>query len=245
MTVTDPAQLKAPKRVRQFVRICECGCGQPTNVATETHNSVGVVKGQPQRYLVGHSTRKGHLDTDAIAALYQAGAPLQVVAAEFNTTPATIVHRLGEAGVPTRSRMNFGIRNGRWVETPSPGTGRSRARHYYSNPKPCERCGSTDQPQRHHRGRNPANNESTNIEWLCAPCHAREHRASERAEARGIYGALAYVDEWCVRFVAGESAADIARSAPYSYGTVRRWLIEYGVFDPWRPGSHPRRAPHR
>lgn len=37
---------------------CHCGCGQSTDIATYTRTSMGIVKGQPYRYLHGHSTRK-------------------------------------------------------------------------------------------------------------------------------------------------------------------------------------------
>lgn len=38
--------------------LCECGCGQRTTVASETHSKFGWVKGQPLRFVRGHS-RKG------------------------------------------------------------------------------------------------------------------------------------------------------------------------------------------
>ncbi len=33
---------------------CECGCGQPTPLATITRTARGITKGQPVRFLVGH-----------------------------------------------------------------------------------------------------------------------------------------------------------------------------------------------
>ncbi len=33
---------------------CRCGCGQRTKLAPVTRNRIGVVKGQPQRFVVGH-----------------------------------------------------------------------------------------------------------------------------------------------------------------------------------------------
>ena len=39
------------------VSLCECGCGQPTNIAPQTLERNGHVKGQPFRYLVGHAAR--------------------------------------------------------------------------------------------------------------------------------------------------------------------------------------------
>lgn len=36
------------------VRLCECGCGQPTKIAKLTDRRRGTVKGQPNRFLKGH-----------------------------------------------------------------------------------------------------------------------------------------------------------------------------------------------
>ncbi len=37
---------------------CECGCEQPTKLATKTNAAAGHVKGEPHRYVVGHGTRR-------------------------------------------------------------------------------------------------------------------------------------------------------------------------------------------
>ncbi len=37
---------------------CECGCGQPTKLASKTNTAAGHVKGEPHRYVVGHGTRQ-------------------------------------------------------------------------------------------------------------------------------------------------------------------------------------------
>jgi hypothetical protein len=39
------------------VKLCECGCGQPTRIAKENDPRYGRVKGQPQRFLKGHARR--------------------------------------------------------------------------------------------------------------------------------------------------------------------------------------------
>jgi len=36
---------------------CECGCGQPTKIATQTRTEAGWIKGQPRRFIKGHSNR--------------------------------------------------------------------------------------------------------------------------------------------------------------------------------------------
>jgi HNH endonuclease len=38
-------------------KLCECGCGEPTKIATQTSKQYGHVKGQPVRFLRGHSAR--------------------------------------------------------------------------------------------------------------------------------------------------------------------------------------------
>lgn len=35
--------------------LCECGCGTPTKIATQSRTSLGHVKGQPLRYVAGHT----------------------------------------------------------------------------------------------------------------------------------------------------------------------------------------------
>lgn len=42
---------------QQFVRICDCGCGQPTLLWTQTARSLGRVKGQPATIIHGHQSR--------------------------------------------------------------------------------------------------------------------------------------------------------------------------------------------
>lgn len=44
---------KAP-RVLQFVRVCDCGCGQPTEIGTSDHPEKGLTVGQPLSILKGH-----------------------------------------------------------------------------------------------------------------------------------------------------------------------------------------------
>lgn len=40
---------------QQYVRLCDCGCGQPTLLVIETNRPLGWVKGEPLRRLHGHS----------------------------------------------------------------------------------------------------------------------------------------------------------------------------------------------
>jgi hypothetical protein len=39
------------------IKLCECGCGRPTTIATTTNRSKGDIKGQGKRFLKGHHRR--------------------------------------------------------------------------------------------------------------------------------------------------------------------------------------------
>lgn len=45
------------------VHLCECGCGQPTQVAEKNHTKNGYVKGQPFRFIRGHYLKLHPLET--------------------------------------------------------------------------------------------------------------------------------------------------------------------------------------
>lgn len=38
-------------------KLCECGCGQETPIAPQTAKKYGWVKGEPKRFILGHSTK--------------------------------------------------------------------------------------------------------------------------------------------------------------------------------------------
>lgn len=44
--------------IDQPIKLCECGCGKPAPIAKQTQRSQGHVKGQPVRFILGHSARK-------------------------------------------------------------------------------------------------------------------------------------------------------------------------------------------
>jgi hypothetical protein len=39
------------------MKLCECGCGVPTHLVTQTNRGLGVAKGEPRRFLPGHQAR--------------------------------------------------------------------------------------------------------------------------------------------------------------------------------------------
>lgn len=48
------------------VKLCECGCGEPTNIAKATNNAnPDQVKGQPYRFIAGHQNRGRMLSAEA------------------------------------------------------------------------------------------------------------------------------------------------------------------------------------
>lgn len=53
---------------------------------------------------------------------------------------------------------------------------RLRAQRLLRDAGPCVRCGAA-KAERHHKDHNPWNNDMSNIEVLCRPCHIEEHRA--------------------------------------------------------------------
>lgn len=42
----------------QFIKLCECGCGQPAPIAKKTCGRSGHIKGQPIRFIKGHAVSK-------------------------------------------------------------------------------------------------------------------------------------------------------------------------------------------
>ena len=56
-----------------------------------------------------------------------------------------------------------------------PNSGRKAAQRMYQA-LACQRCGGTTTLQRHHKDKNPTNNSPENVEVLCNPCHAAEHK---------------------------------------------------------------------
>ena len=48
---------------------CQCGCGQPTKLAKASDSRIGAVKGQPRRFIHGHS-RKGWVPKKGYYAVF-------------------------------------------------------------------------------------------------------------------------------------------------------------------------------
>jgi hypothetical protein len=37
------------------MKLCECGCGKPAPIATQTDRAAGTIKGEPRRFVSGHN----------------------------------------------------------------------------------------------------------------------------------------------------------------------------------------------
>ncbi len=46
------------------MKLCECGCGQPTTIARQSNTKWGHVAGEPHRFLRGHATRTKSVSVD-------------------------------------------------------------------------------------------------------------------------------------------------------------------------------------
>ena len=60
----------------KIVKLCECGCGNPVKLASKTKASMGHVKGEPLRFIHGHSqcgSRNSHYKGDDVWASNNSG----------------------------------------------------------------------------------------------------------------------------------------------------------------------------
>lgn len=61
------------------MKLCECGCGQPTKIAAAANKRLGHVKGQPLRFVNGHNARgkQKSPETRAKMAAYALARPTE------------------------------------------------------------------------------------------------------------------------------------------------------------------------
>lgn len=48
--------------IDQTIKLCECGCGEPAPIATQSDKRSGAVEGQPQHFIRGHQGRRDVVD---------------------------------------------------------------------------------------------------------------------------------------------------------------------------------------
>ena len=134
------------------MKTCECGCGQPAPIARQSRTKEGYVKGQPLRFVLGHST-KGR--------------------------PKTPEHRAKIAAALTGNTNGVGEKNGNWnggrhvrpdgyvdvLARAHPNASRNRVLEHRLVME--QRIGRLLKRQEvvHHVDENPSNNEPSNL-WL-------------------------------------------------------------------------------
>ncbi len=84
--------------------------------------------------------------------------------------------------------------------------GRTKARRRKDRSR-CERCGSTEAVEVHHRDRNPSNVAVENLESLCRKCHKRHHVEIRRPIPCRICGEPQRCRELCNRHYQSECKA--------------------------------------
>lgn len=95
----------------ETTKLCECGCGNPTTVAKWNRARNGYIKGQPVRFIRGHSSRVSHpmklpIAWNDLEELY-IGKELSSleIAAIKRCTSSTVQEHLLKQGIPRRSHQ--------------------------------------------------------------------------------------------------------------------------------------------
>lgn len=73
---------------------CHCGCGQKTNIVKITNKKSRNIKGEPYKYLGGHSPRKFKIkDIEDMVNMFNQMIPIDEIANSYNVTyPAILYH---------------------------------------------------------------------------------------------------------------------------------------------------------
>lgn len=66
------------------MKLCECGCGQPAPIATQTKRRDGHVKGEPMRFIRGHAHRRSQPDEEPGLCACGCGTKTAVVRGKAN-----------------------------------------------------------------------------------------------------------------------------------------------------------------
>ena len=95
----------------------------------------------------------------------------QKIANYFNVSLISIQRAMKKFNIPSRSRVLYGNRNGRYKD----GTESRLYRQMIEKDK-CSFCGATDNLAVHHKNGNHHDNHLENLQVLCMSCHTREHQ---------------------------------------------------------------------
>lgn len=93
------------------------------------------------------------------------------MAARYGITQQAFQKVLKRLGIAPKPRGRAGAANGRFKDGAT-----STAYRQMVERRECNRCGSTEQLVIHHRDGVHTNNELSNLEVLCSPCHSSHHK---------------------------------------------------------------------
>lgn len=184
--------------------LCACGCGGRTPVATGTDRRRGQVKGQPLKFIFGHANggdaRRCKDEQRLVRSCVICGAEfrLRKLGPEQRSTCSPRCMSL----LLTRSRLKG--------EALTPESGRQRARRITPLVE-CQRCGQRGKLEVHHRDRNPVNNDPSNLETLCVPCHKAHHRMPPKGceWCKEVFQPRQAAQKYCGRRCSGTASAAI------------------------------------
>lgn len=158
--------------------LCMCGCGEPAPIATVTRRDRGQVRGEPVRFILGHTQRGRTASPETRAKL---------AAAQRGRPPASAETRakIGDAhrgkSLSAEHRAKLSAANLRM--DPSYGAIHTWLRKYHPKTEVCEECGTEGKTQyAFTRHPEPHTRERADYRELCPSCHLRlDEPVTERA----------------------------------------------------------------
>jgi hypothetical protein len=121
MSLLSPHLHRGGEALSHQVKLCECGCGQPTGPARRTERSRGWIKGEPTRFLDGHhvGSRHGRPEEFREAREMAAeGVPRSAISrwtgVEKSTLSGWLVGVVVVRGARPRSRIAYDSHNECW-----------------------------------------------------------------------------------------------------------------------------------
>jgi 5-methylcytosine-specific restriction endonuclease McrA/predicted nucleic acid-binding Zn ribbon protein len=106
----------------------------------------------------------------------------------------------------------------------------------------CSKCGSTNDLHVHHKDRDPANNDPTNLQTLCSSCHLKLHWQEDRAKRAAAAATYRRPPQQCVvcgrlhhpRWAKRQTCSPECKAVLLSKRTAARYAAaKHGV------GTHP------